>query len=102
MEALVGDASDFDEDKHQLITEADGTWTVYGQYSLHDFLTYFDMDELVGDYDVTTISGLITTEMGYIPKKGEELIWNKMRFTILETAGAKVEKIKIAPYLSDN
>lgn len=102
LEALVGDASDFDDDEYQLITEADGSWTVDGQYSLHDFLTYFDMDELIGDYDVTTISGLITTEMGYIPKKDEELIWNKMRFTILETAGAKVEKIKIAPYLNDN
>ncbi len=102
LEALVGDASDFDDDEYQLIAEADGSWTVDGQYSLHDFLTYFDMDELIGDYDVTTISGLITTEMGYIPKKDEEFIWNKMRFTILETAGAKVEKIKIAPYLSDN
>jgi putative hemolysin len=102
LEALVGDASDFDEDEYQLVAEEDGSWTVDGQYSLHDFLTYFDMDDLIGDYEVTTVSGLITTEMGYIPKKGEELIWNKMLFTILETAGAKVEKVKVAPYQSEN
>ncbi|WP_297516398.1 hemolysin family protein [Flavobacterium sp.] len=101
LEALVGDASDFDEDEYQLVAEPDGTWTVDGQYSLHDFLTYFDMDELIGDYEVTTVSGLITTEMGYIPKQGELLIWNKMQFTILETAGAKVEKIRVAPYVAD-
>lgn len=101
LEALVGDASDFDEDEYQLVAEADGTWTVDGQYSLHDFLTYFDMDDLIGDYEVTTVSGLITTEMGYIPKQGELLIWNKMQFTILETAGAKVEKIRVAPYVAD-
>jgi putative hemolysin len=101
LEALVGDASDFDEDEYQLVAEVDGTWTVDGQYSLHDFLTYFDMDDLIGDYEVTTVSGLITTEMGYIPKQGELLIWNKMQFTILETAGAKVEKIRVAPYVAD-
>jgi CBS domain containing-hemolysin-like protein len=29
----------------------DGTWLVDGHYSLHDFLTYFDLDELINDYE---------------------------------------------------
>jgi putative hemolysin len=33
----------------------DGTWLVDGHYSLHDFLTYFDLDELINDYEVTTV-----------------------------------------------
>jgi putative hemolysin len=44
---------------------------VDGHYSLHDFLTYFELDELINDYEVTTVSGLIMTELSYIPKQGE-------------------------------
>jgi putative hemolysin len=93
LEALVGDASDFDEDEYQLISREDGTWLVDGLYSLHDFLTYFDMDELTNDYEVTTVSGLIMTEMGKIPKAGEKLIWNKLELEIIDMDGVKVDKV---------
>ena len=95
LEALVGDASDFDEDEYQLITRDDGTWLVDGLYSLHDFLTYFDMDELTNDYEVTTVSGLIMTEMGKIPKTGEKLIWNKLELEIIDMDGVKIDKVLV-------
>jgi putative hemolysin len=28
-------------------------------------LTYFELDELINDYEVTTVSGLIMTELSY-------------------------------------
>ena len=93
LEALVGDASDFDEDEYQLIAREDGTWLVDGLYSLHDFLTYFDMDELTNDYEVTTVSGLIMTEMGKIPTAGEKLIWNKLELEIIDMDGVKIDKV---------
>jgi len=95
LEALVGDASDFDEDEYQLIAREDGTWLVDGLYSLHDFLTYFDMDELTNDYEVTTVSGLIMTEMGKIPKAGEKLIWNKLELEIIDMDGVKIDKVLV-------
>ena len=95
LEALVGDASDFDEDEYQLIAREDGTWLVDGHYSLHDFLTYFDMDELTNDYEVTTVSGLIMTEMGKIPKQGEKLFWNKLELEIIDMDGVKIDKVLV-------
>lgn len=95
LEALVGDAADFDDDEYELIVREDGTWLVDGQYSLHDFLTYFDMDELINDYDVTTLSGLIMTEMGKIPKVGEKLIWNKFEIEIIDMDGVKIDKVLV-------
>jgi putative hemolysin len=65
----VGDAADFDKEESQLIERGDGTWLVDGHYSLHDFLTYFDLDELINDYDVTTVSGLIMTELSHIQNR---------------------------------
>jgi len=93
LEALVGDASDFDEDEYQLIAREDGTWLVDGLYSLHDFLTYFDMDELTNDYEVTTVSGLIMTELGNIPKTGEKLVWNKFVIEVIDMDGVKIDKV---------
>ena len=95
LEALVGDASDFDEDEYQLIAREDGTWLVDGLYSLHDFLTYFDMDELTNDYEVTTVSGLIMTEMGKIPTTGEKLVWNKLELEIIDMDGVKIDKVLV-------
>ncbi|MEC4004509.1 hemolysin family protein [Flavobacterium sp. SUN052] len=98
LEALVGDASDFDDDEYKLTANDDGTWLVDGQYSLHDFLTFFDMDELTTDYEVTTVSGFFITELGNIPKQGEKLIWNKLEFEAQKMDGAKIDKVLIKTY----
>ncbi|ESU20896.1 hypothetical protein FCR2A7T_12160 [Flavobacterium cauense R2A-7] len=95
LEALVGDAADFYEEEFQLIAREDGTWLVDGHYSLHDFLTFFDMDDLINDYDVTTVSGLIMTELSYIPKVGEILVWNKMELEVIDMDGVKIDKVLV-------
>jgi putative hemolysin len=98
LEALVGDASDFDEDEYKLVSNEDGTWLVDGQYSLHDFLTFFDLDELINDYEVTTVSGFFITELGNIPTQGEKIIWNKLELEALAMEGAKIDKVLIKQY----
>jgi len=95
LEALVGDASDFYKDDFQLIEREDGTWLVDGHYSLHDFLTYFELDELINDYEVTTVSGLIMTELSHIPKEGELLIWQKFELEVLDMDGVKIDKVMV-------
>lgn len=95
LEALVGDAANFYEDEFKIVTREDGSWLVDGHYSLHDFLTYFDMDDLIGDYDVTTVSGLIVTELGIIPKQGQKLIWNKLEFEVMDMDGVKIDKVLV-------
>ena len=95
LEALVGDASDFYKEDFQLIEREDGTWMVDGHYSLHDFLTYFELDELINDYEVTTVSGLIMTELSHIPKEGEKLIWQKFELEVIDMDGVKIDKVMV-------
>lgn len=95
LEALVGNASDFYKDDFKLIEREDGSWLVDGHYSLHDFLTSFDLDELLSDYEVTTVSGLIMTELSRIPKQGEKLIWHNFEFEIIDMDGVKIDKVLI-------
>lgn len=95
LEALVGDANDFYEDEFRLVANNDGTWEVDGLYPLHDFLTYFDLDDLTNDYEVTTVSGLIMTELSYIPKEGEKLAWNLFELEVLKMDGVKIDKVRV-------
>jgi len=95
LEALVGNASDFYKEDFQLIEREDGTWLVDGHYSLHDFLTYFELDELTNDYDVTTVSGLIMTELSYIPKQGQKLTWQNYELEVIDMDGVKIDKVLV-------
>lgn len=95
LEALVGDAADFYEDEFKLVSEGNGTWLVDGHYPLHDFLTYFDLDDLINDYDVTTVSGLIMTELSYIPKEGEKLNWHLFELEVIDMDGVKIDKVRV-------
>lgn len=95
LEALVGDASEFYKEDFKLLEREDGTWLVDGHYSLHDFLTYFELDELINDYDVTTVSGLIMTELSHIPKQGEKLIWQKFELEVIDMDGIKIDKVMV-------
>jgi putative hemolysin len=99
LEALVGDASEFYKDDFKLIEREDGSWLVDGHYSLHDFLTFFELDELINDYEVNTVSGLIMTELSRIPKEGEKLIWQKFELEVIDMDGVKIDKVlvKVAP-----
>ncbi|HEX9980836.1 MAG TPA: hemolysin family protein [Flavobacterium sp.] len=95
LEALVGDASDFYKEDFKLVSRDDGTWMVDGHYSLHDFLTYFELDELINDYEVNTVSGLIMTELSFIPKEGQKLIWNNFELEVLDMDGVKIDKVLV-------
>jgi putative hemolysin len=61
-------------------------------------LTFFDLDELTNDYEVTTVSGFFITELGNIPSKGEKIIWNKLELEALSMDGAKIDKVLIKQY----
>ncbi|HEX8268495.1 MAG TPA: hemolysin family protein [Flavobacterium sp.] len=95
LEALVGDASDFYKEDFRLVAREDGTWLVDGHYSLHDFLTFFELDELINDYEVTTVSGLIMTELSRIPKQGEKLTWQDFELEVIDMDGVKIDKVMV-------
>jgi putative hemolysin len=61
-------------------------------------LTFFDLDELTNDYEVTTVSGFFITELGNIPSQGEKIIWNKLELEALSMDGAKIDKVLIKQY----
>lgn len=95
LEALVGDASDFYKDEFQIHSSEDGTWVIDGHFSLHDFFTQFELDEYIGEYDVTTLSGLIMTELSRIPKTGDVVIFHGYQLEVQKMEGVKIDKVVV-------
>jgi putative hemolysin len=95
LKALVGNVSEFNQTELKLEKRDDGSWLVDGHYPLHDFLIYFELDELVNEYEINTISGLILNELSHIPKEGEKLKWRNFELEIMDMDGVKIDKVMI-------
>lgn len=95
LEALVGDASDFYKDEFQIQSSEDGSWLIDGHFSLHDFFTQFELDEHIGEYDVTTLSGLIMTELSRIPKPGDIVVFHGYQLEVKQMEGVKIDKVVV-------
>ena len=95
LEGLVGSMNDADEEPDIIArTNKDG-WLVDGQCPMHDFLTYFNQQDLFEKYDFHTLGGLILQYLQHVPKSGEILTWHGFVFEIVDMDGARIDKVLV-------
>lgn len=95
LEELVGDIHDeFDTEEVRIRLTAPGEYEVSGLTPLHE------LEEELGitleNPDVSTISGLITSELGRIPEKGESLSLAGMTIKVCEVDEKRVILVSIS------
>ena len=92
LEQLVGDIRDeFDADESALIREtpsAQKELMVDGLTPLHDLEAHFGVE--LSNAEVSTVSGLITLELGRIPLKGETAVVRGLRIKAVEVDDTRV------------
>ena len=73
LEQLVGDIQDeFDSEEALIVAlPISGTYNISGSASLHDLQAQLNVQ--IDNDDVSTFGGLITGQLGCIPKRGEQL-----------------------------
>ena len=94
LEAFIGGGSP-SASKPSLITpREDGeSWLIEGQCPFHDFLSYFEQEELYPLHAYTTLSGLLLEQFEHIPQEGEVLLWKNFRLEVIDRDGARIDKI---------
>jgi len=105
LEEIVGEIEDeFDdeEDKGDIFALADKTWRVAGDTPIERVNEAFEVDleaNLDSDLDVEfdTIGGLISHEMGHVPKRGEHHRIGGLDFVVLHAKGGAVRWFKVSP-----
>lgn len=97
LEQIVGSIDDEhdDEEAPNIIQHYNGRYTVNALTELDEFDEYFStkFDDLP---DTETVGGLLLQKFGYLPKRGETVELEGMRFEVLKADGRRVHQLAVA------
>ena len=96
VEEIVGEIEDEDieaEEIIEIIEGADGYFDVLGSTEIGKIERLFDME--IEDDDFTTIAGLVTSEVGYVPKPQEKLTIRGLDIEILKADEKRIHLLRI-------
>ncbi len=97
VEEIVGEIEDEDTEQEEVIEIIEGEggsyFDVLGSTEIGKVERAFDME--IEDDDFSTISGLVTSEIGYVPKKGEKLVLRGLDIEILKADDKKIQMLRL-------
>ncbi len=95
LEEIVGEIEDEDQEEEiiEIIERKNGYYDVLGSTEIGKIERLLDME--IEDDDFTTIAGLVTTESGYVPKKGEQLQFRGLDLEILKADAKKIQSLRM-------
>lgn len=95
LEEIVGEIEDeYDAKEEQYVQKTSGTrFTLKALMPIDDFNAYFSAD--LHDSEHETIGGFVIHQLGYMPKKGDKLEFEKFRFEILHADDRRVFLMKL-------
>ena len=96
VEEIVGEIEDEDieaEEIIEIIEGADGYFDVLGSTEIGKIERLFDME--IEDDDFTTIAGLVTSEVGYVPKPQEKLTIRGLDIDILKADEKRIHLLRL-------
>jgi putative hemolysin len=94
LEEIVGeieDEYDMPDDSVHRVDET--TVRVDGTFPIDDFNERFQRELPVEDYH--TLAGFVFGELGRAPETGDEVVWDGLRFQVLETDGPRIGQLEI-------
>ena len=94
VDVLVGEVSGADEEP-DIIKRKDGSVLVDGQCSFFSFLEYFDMEDLYGENDYNTLSGLILDILERVPKTGDSFSWMNFDFEVIDMDEVRIDRVLV-------
>ncbi len=95
IEELVGDIRDeFDKEESNIVQLSENVFLISGLTPLHDVEDALNI-EMSDDEDVSTLSGLITSELGRIPAKDERMQIGRMEIQVLQVDKRRVISVKV-------
>ncbi|HSV36495.1 MAG TPA: transporter associated domain-containing protein [Ramlibacter sp.] len=106
LEQIVGEIEDeFDivEDEGDIFGLADRTYRVSGDTAIERVGEAFGvtLEATDADQEFDTIGGLISHQMGHVPKRGEHYRLAGLNFVVLHTKGGAVRWFKVSPVDDD-
>jgi putative hemolysin len=97
LDALIGDATEIDQDEYQILQRNENSWLIDGQYPIVPFLRYFDLnvDEFYQGKFSTT-AGLVMNRSTRIPEIGDKIIIADLELEVIDKDGQRIDKIMVS------
>ena len=98
MEELVGEIRDeIHRDEDLIVDRNETSLLVDGTVSLHDLLQHLRgrMAEAEPPRGVSTIAGLVLSELGRLPKIGDTIEWNGARIEVVDMDGRRIDRVML-------
>ncbi|QYU67508.1 hypothetical protein J4558_21740 [Leptolyngbya sp. 15MV] len=96
VEEIVGEIEDEDieeEEIIEIIEGADGYYDVIGSTDIDKIERLFGLE--LEDEDYTTVAGMITSDLGYVPKVGEKLSLRGIDAEVLKADEKRLQVIRL-------
>ena len=96
LEQIVGDIEDeydFDETEANILLDRNGLYRVKAQTPIEDFNATFGTSFSNEEYD--TIGGLLLSRFGRLPKRGEEIVLDRLRFRVLRADSRRLHSLLV-------
>jgi magnesium and cobalt transporter len=96
LEQIVGDIEDeydFDESEDNIIAEGNGRFRVKAQTEIDDFNAQFGTT--YDDDDVDTVGGIVLRAFGRLPKRGETVVIDGLRFRVARADSRRIHTLNV-------
>ncbi len=101
LEELVGEIWDeHDEVIEEFKKQEDGSYLISCTANLEDLFERFDLAE--GDFDCTTVSGWVITEVGRLPEVGDRFVYQNLDVTVTKVENRRVLEIRVVVLPSED
>ncbi|HEY7985343.1 MAG TPA: transporter associated domain-containing protein [Methylophilaceae bacterium] len=94
LEQIVGDIEDeydYDEDEDNIFKDSSGHYRIKALTEIADFNDALHTD--LSDEEFDTIGGLVVSKFGHMPKRGEQISFSGLRFTVLRADSRRLHSI---------
>jgi putative hemolysin len=96
MDALIGEATEGNQDEYKIVERNENSWFVDGQYKLVEFAKYFDIELTDEQYDtISTVAGLLISQSNQMPDVGDKIIIQKYEIEVIDKDGQRIDKLLV-------
>ena len=96
LEEIVGDIedeTDMDEENKMVLRRDKNDWVIRAELPISRFNKLFGMN--LDDRDVDTIGGLVTTHLGHVPRRGEQIILDGREIEVISADGRRTRLLRV-------
>jgi putative hemolysin len=94
LEEIVGEIEDeYDLPDESLERIDEHTILVDGTFPIDDFNEQFQL--AMPDEDYHTLAGFVFGQLGRAPEAGDEVLWNGLKFDVIEVEGTRIERLQV-------